>query len=80
LQNFKSVNGGTAYLSNTLSVKVDDRDIFLDFIRANEAWEFLDARPYKDPVKEWIAANPTHSTAIIGLTTEWIVKCNIRNS
>ena len=78
LQNFKSPDG-TAYLSRTLSARVTDRDAYLDFIEDGH-WEFLDARVLKEPQKEWMEKNPKVLTATIGVTTETIIKCNIRKS
>jgi hypothetical protein len=71
-------DAGTAYLSHTLSVKVADREKFLDFVRASEAWEFLDVGVLKAPVKAWMEQHPTSPTNTIGLSTEPIVKCHIR--
>lgn len=71
---------GTAYLSRTLSVKVVDRHAFLSYARDNERFDMLDIRALKDPVREWIEANETTPTSSIGLSTETVVKCNIRGS
>jgi hypothetical protein len=71
---------GTAYLSHTLSVKVDNRDTFLHFVVNGHNWNFLDARVLKEPVQEWIERNPSVSPAEIGLKTTPTVKCNIRKS
>lgn len=65
---------GTAYLQHGLSVKVDNREAFLDFV-ANDHWDFLDAGALKDPVRDWIAAN--HASPP-GIKAEPFVKCIIR--
>ena len=78
LKNFKS-DDGTAYLSTTLSVKVDNRDKFLQFVTQGH-WEFLDARALKAPVQEWIEQNPAAAPSEIGLITQPVITCNIRKS
>lgn len=46
---------GTAYRSVKSSATVVDMDAFLDFVRANEAWHFLEKRVAKTAVDEFVA-------------------------
>lgn len=77
LQNFKC-DDGTAYLSTIMSAKVADRGQFLGFLIENRAWDMLDARPLKDPVKNWLDEN--NGTPPPGVTVEFTTKCNVRRS
>ena len=88
MQNSKSANGWTAYISRTLSVKVVDREKYLDFV-VNDNWQYLDARVLKGPVEDWIEKNQTErikqglaplSVEELGLEVTPIVKCNVRKS
>jgi hypothetical protein len=45
---------GTAFKSTQTSVKVDDREAFLEFVKANEAWAFLESRANKSAVDEFL--------------------------
>jgi hypothetical protein len=86
LKNFKSEKG-TAYLTETLSAKVDNRADFLEFVKQDH-WEFLDARVLKEPVENWLASEEIRAKMEPGyvakpppgLKTEWIIKCNIRKA
>jgi hypothetical protein len=86
LKNFKSEKG-TAYLTETLSAKVDNRADFLEFVRQDN-WNFLDARVLKEPVENWLTSEENRAKTEPGyvakpppgLKTEWIIKCNIRKS
>jgi hypothetical protein len=75
LKNSKSEHG-TAYKSETMSVKVDDREKYLQFVQAGN-WKFLDARVLKEPVAEWIEAKKTPPP---GVSVGYNIKCNIRKS
>lgn len=48
---------GTAYRSKKTSASVADRDVFLDFVRENDAWELLETRAAKLAVEDYRAAN-----------------------
>lgn len=48
---------GTAYKSVKTTASVADRDIFLDFVREQDAWELLETRAAKKAVEEYRAAN-----------------------
>ena len=45
---------GTCYRSIRTSVKVEDRDTFLDFVRTNEAWDLLESRAAKKDVETFL--------------------------
>ena len=76
LQNFKA-DDGTAYLQHGLSVKVDNRQDFLNFVTTGNRWDFLDAGVLKDPVRDYLDKN---NTAPPGVKVEPFVKCIIRRS
>ena len=77
LQNFKAEGEGTAYLQHGLSVKVDNREAFLDFVITQNHPEFLDAGVLKDPVRDYL---DKHQAPPPGVKTENFVKCLIRRS
>ena len=45
---------GTAYRSIRSSVKVDDRDAFISFVRDNDGWDFVESRPNKSAVESYL--------------------------
>lgn len=45
---------GTCYRSIRTSVKVEDRDSFLNFIRENNAWDLLESRAAKKDVESFL--------------------------
>jgi hypothetical protein len=47
---------GTAYKSSKSSATVTDMDAFLDFVRENDAWHFLERRVSKVAVDEMVEA------------------------
>jgi len=74
-QNAKT-DDGTAYLQHGLSVKVDNREAFLQFVMDGHT-DFLDAGVLKDPVRDWLSE---HLIPPPGIKTEAFVKCLIRRS
>lgn len=48
---------GTFFRKTTVSAKVADRDIFLQFVMQNEATNFLESRVNKTAVEEYVAEN-----------------------
>lgn len=74
--NFSS-DAGTAYLQHGLSVKVDNRADFLNFVTSTNAWDFLDAGVLKDPVRDYLDKNHAPPP---GIKTEAFVKCLIRRT
>jgi hypothetical protein len=47
-------SAGTCYRSIRTSVKVEDREQFLDYIRSNEAWDLLESRAAKKDVEAFL--------------------------
>ena len=45
---------GTAYRSVRSNVKVEDRDAFLQFVKDNGEWEFLESRANKPAVESYL--------------------------
>lgn len=89
IQNIKSAEGRfTAYISRPLSVKVIDRERFLNFITYYDKWEFLDARCLKEPVEKLLDENEERAKrgeapippSSLGISAEPVIKCNIRKS
>lgn len=68
---------GTAYKSIRTSVSAADWDMFLDFVRNNEAWSMLERRPSKTAVEEYLAENDDLPP---GVNISRAVVCNIRRS
>ena len=52
-----SSEAGTAYMSTRNSCTTADKQAFLDYIKSNEEWGLLDARPLKSAVEVFIEAN-----------------------
>lgn len=54
-QNLDSVAGetGTAFKQSVTSATVGDRDAFMGYVRANDAWHLLDARVNKTACAEY---------------------------
>jgi hypothetical protein len=68
---------GTAYKTMKSSATVADMDAFLGFVRANEAWHFLEKRVAKTQVDEYVAA---HQNLPPGVNYSRIAAVNIRRS
>lgn len=45
---------GTAYLSTTISAKVEERDEFFRFVSENDLWAMLESRANKTAVEEYL--------------------------
>jgi hypothetical protein len=50
---------GTAYKATRTSATVADMDAFLEFVRENDAWQFLEKRVAKTQVDEYVTATKT---------------------
>jgi len=48
---------GTCYQSIRASVRVEDREKFLNFVRENEAWDLLESRASKREVEQFLETN-----------------------
>lgn len=79
-----STDAGTAYCSDTLSVKLEDREAFLTFVRAHNAWQFITNHISKEAVKEWLDMpgqdGKPANVLPPGISTEWITKVLFRKS
>lgn len=51
-ESFKT-DQGTAYKTDKVSCTTADKTVFLEFIRANDLWPLLDARPLKAAIEEY---------------------------
>ena len=47
-------SAGTCYRSVRTSVKVEDREQFLDYVRTNQAWDLLESRAAKKDVEAFL--------------------------
>jgi nanoRNase/pAp phosphatase (c-di-AMP/oligoRNAs hydrolase) len=68
---------GTAYVSVRTSAKVADRDAFLDFVRDNQAWDFVESRVSKKAVEDYVAE---HEELPSGVNVTRSMTVNIRRS
>lgn len=68
---------GTAYKSSRVSATVADRDMFFDFVRANEAWDMLESRAAKTAVVAWKEEN---NDLPPGIKWSEIATLNVRRS
>ena len=66
---------GTVFTSTRTSATVADRDAFLEFIKGNEAWIFLENRVSKNAVEQYVTVNEAPPPGI-NLRVERVV--NIR--
>ena len=68
---------GTAYKSVKTTASVADRDIFLDFVRDQDAWELLETRASKKAVEDYRAANDELPP---GINWSAVATINVRRS
>lgn len=68
---------GTAYRSVKSSATVADMDAFLGFVRANDAWHFLEKRVAKTQVDEYVDA---HKDLPPGINYSRIASLNVRRA
>lgn len=68
---------GTAYKSVKTTASVADRDIFLDFVRDNDAWELLETRAAKKAVEDYRSANDELPP---GINWSAVATINVRRS
>src|SRR5574343_103717 len=50
-------NHGTPYIITATSCSADDKDVFLSWVQKNESWDFLEVRPKKTLVEEYVREN-----------------------
>ena len=68
---------GTAYRSVKTTASVADRDVFLEFVRDNDAWELLETRAAKKAVEDYRAANDDLPP---GINWSAVATLNVRRS
>jgi len=69
---------GTAYKAMRSTATVVDMDAFLDFVRLNDAWHFLEKRVAKTQVDEFVANNDGNLPP--GINYSRIAAINIRRA
>ena len=69
---------GTVYQATTLSYRVADREIFLDFVKESDAYNLLAANIAKDALKEHIDEH--QGSPPPGVEITWITKTQFRRS
>lgn len=70
-------SAGTAYRAMKTSVSVADRDLFIDYVKENDAWELIETRAAKRAVEEFKAANDDLPP---GLNWNAVYEVNVRRS
>jgi len=68
---------GTCYKSITTSAKVEDREAFMDFVRGNNAWDFIESRANKTAVSAFLEE---HQELPPGVSVTRASAVNIRRS
>lgn len=68
---------GTVYKNTQTSVRVADREAFLDFVKDQEAWVFLESKANKTAVNEYLEE---HQAPPPGLDITRVSKVNIRRA
>ncbi|MBT7005048.1 MAG: hypothetical protein HOA06_10085 [Chloroflexi bacterium] len=68
---------GTAYRSVRTSAKVADRDAFFDFVRQNDAYDFLESRANKNAVEAYMEE---HDELPPGIDVSRVTTINVRRS
>lgn len=74
-QESAKTSAGTAYKTTKSSATVADRDAFLEFVRAEGAWEFLENRVSKSAVEEYRQA---HEALPPGVNYSSVVSLGVR--
>lgn len=69
---------GTAYSTVRTSASVADRDVFMDYVKANEEWALLEVRVSKTAVDQFRSANDNELPPGVNIREERVV--NIRRS
>jgi|TARA_R110000868_G_scaffold27351_3_gene104037 phage host-nuclease inhibitor protein Gam len=69
---------GTAYTSTRTTASVADRDVFMDYVKANEEWSLMEVRASSTAIKQFQEASDGDIPPGINLSVERTV--NIRRS
>jgi hypothetical protein len=62
-----STNAGTAFYKSVMSVKNEDPEAFLAFVREHQAWGALTAHVRKEFVEEWMDSHDGHPPPAISV-------------
>ena len=76
-QESAKTSNGTAYRSTRTSAKVADRDAFFDFVKSNDAFDFLESRANKNAVEAYLDENGELPP---GIDVTRVITINIRRS
>jgi len=76
LENFRGA-AGTAFLQSTTSCRVQDFDAFLEWVKQNGAWAFLEKRASKTVVQDYIES---YKEVPPGLEVQQAVEVRVRRS
>jgi RNAse (barnase) inhibitor barstar len=69
---------GTAYRTETVSVKVEDRESWFAFVQENQLWDALTTHVEKEPIKKWMDEHG--GTGPPGVALTYIKSVNVRRS
>lgn len=70
LQNVKTAGGATVYKSSRTSVKAGDWEAFLNWVKENNAWEFLVRRPAESIVKDYLEEHGALPPGVLSSTEQ----------
>lgn len=73
---FRSI-GYTVYKYERKTASVNDRDLLLEFVRQNNAWQFIDVKANAESANDYLAE---HNHAPPGVTVNTLVKLGVRKS
>lgn len=68
---------GTCYQTTRRSVRTADREAFMDYVKANQAFDLLDVRPNKTAVEEFVA---DHGDLPPGISSETMMAVGFRRA
>ena len=69
--------GGTVYQNTQMSTSVEDRDAFMNHVRANDLWEALDVKANKTFIRDYMDA---HAEAFSGVKVSQRATVGVRRS
>lgn len=61
-------DSGTIHNTTKVTASVADVAVFMDFIKAHDAWELLDKKANAPAVRDWIEAHPGNIVPGVNLT------------
>jgi hypothetical protein len=69
---------GTAYTAVRTTASIADREVFMDFVKANEEWSLLEIRAAKSAIEQFRSANDDALPPGVNMREERVV--NVRRS